>query len=1048
MSYFDSRQDDAFDPVLHYLEEGWHKGFDPNPDFSTQAYLRDNEDVAAAHINPLVHWIKVGREDGRPVQPSAHRAGETPAAEPARPARTIGSPSDIEEHFDATFYRTAYPEVADSDLDPLTHYWTVGWLKGYDPNPDFSTAFYLKAYADVASSNFNPFWHYVRIGAREGRAATPAPASAAPAAEPRPGPHVPAKRVVGKPGDLKDHFDAAFYLATYPEVVDSGISPLTHYWTVGWTKGYDPSPDFSTAFYLNSNPDVAGSNFNPFWHYVKMGATEGRSARPSGAGRPAADKAAAAPAEPRPAKRIVGKPADLEGYFDKAFYLATYPDVADSGMDPLMHYWTVGWTRDYDPSPGFSTAFYLASNPDVAGSNFNPFWHYVRIGRQEQRPARPPAPEAAAPADPAPALENAAPARADAPAPKAPPTPAAPPVSGNMADVAPHFDADFYFATYPEAADSGLDPLTHYWTVGWAEGRNPNAEFSTDFYLKTYKDIARSGVHPFWHYVVAGKAEGRLAAAPVRAAATDRSGNIDDVRRDFDPIFYRSRYPDIAAAEVDPLMHYWTVGWKEGRDPCSNFSTSFYLENNPDIADAKLNPFWHYIVAGRAEGRVARHPGGPRIDRLRTIVSLEDEARRWRNAQKVGPLTPVRRLTADLEAALGSRTRLILSVGHDHYRRISGGVQLCIHREEALAVESGAAYLNIHPAIALPRLAHLDDDPDPAVRVLVDGRDVATCRISALVAAARKLRLTDVDIVIHQMLGHAPERIVELARALGRQDCFLWLHDFFTICTSFTLQRNTVAYCDAPPLASNACTLCRYGPERAAQLERIEAFFSQMKVHVLSPSEVALAIWRRNATVTPASARVLSHMELTFAPRTEPAPAEADKPTIAFLGTPAPHKGWDLFEGLVRRHINTDRYRFVFFGSAAVPAGGIDHVKVHVDAQNRDAMIEAIAATKVDLVIHFASWPETFSLSTYEALAGGAYVVTNPISGNVAATVERLGRGAILKDAAELYAFFDDGRAEALAAAARADRRQHTVRHTLSGMVHDILNERAGSPAP
>ena len=55
----------------------------------------------------------------------------------------------------------------------------------------------------------------------------------------------------------------------------------------------------------------------------------------------------------------------------------------------------------------------------------------------------------------------------------------------------------------------------------------------------------------------------------------------------FDGAWYRERYPDVAAAPIDPATHYLNIGFKEGRDPGPCFSTSDYLRQNPDIAE-----FW------------------------------------------------------------------------------------------------------------------------------------------------------------------------------------------------------------------------------------------------------------------------------------------------------------------------------------------------------------------------------------------------------------------------------------------------------------------------
>ena len=46
------------------------------------------------------------------------------------------------------------------------------------------------------------------------------------------------------------------------------------------------------------------------------------------------------------------------GLFDQDWYLATYPDVAGSGLDPIEHYLTIGAPQGYNPNPLFDTGFY------------------------------------------------------------------------------------------------------------------------------------------------------------------------------------------------------------------------------------------------------------------------------------------------------------------------------------------------------------------------------------------------------------------------------------------------------------------------------------------------------------------------------------------------------------------------------------------------------------------------------------------------------------------------------------------------------------------
>ncbi len=114
------------------------------------------------------------------------------------------------------------------------------------------------------------------------------------------------------------------------------------------------------------------------------------------------------------------------------------------------------------------------------------------------------------------------------------------------------FDLRYYESKYSDiaaaaSADPNFSPLQHYLTVGWKEGRNPNAFFDTNYYLKANPDVAKAG--------------------------------------------------------VNPLAQYDLYGWKEGRNPSASFNSLSYLQANPDVAAAGLNPMLHYELSGFIEGR-------------------------------------------------------------------------------------------------------------------------------------------------------------------------------------------------------------------------------------------------------------------------------------------------------------------------------------------------------------------------------------------------------------------------------------------------------------
>jgi hypothetical protein len=113
--------------------------------------------------------------------------------------------------FDADWYKSEYPEVAESGLSAARHYLNEGYCSGCRPNPFFDTRWYLERYEDVRRSGMNPLLHYAVHGLREGR---------------DPGPQ----------------FKTSWYLETYPDVQASGMNPLAHFIHFGRIEGRSPFP--------------------------------------------------------------------------------------------------------------------------------------------------------------------------------------------------------------------------------------------------------------------------------------------------------------------------------------------------------------------------------------------------------------------------------------------------------------------------------------------------------------------------------------------------------------------------------------------------------------------------------------------------------------------------------------------------------------------------------------------------------------------------------------------------------------------------------------
>ncbi len=72
-------------------------------------------------------------------------------------------------------------------------------------------------------------------------------------------------------------------------------------------------------------------------------------------------------------------------YFDADWYLSTYKDVKESGVDPAEHYLVFGAKEGRRPSSEFDGDWYLKRNTDVAKSGMNPLLHFLKYGKDEKR---------------------------------------------------------------------------------------------------------------------------------------------------------------------------------------------------------------------------------------------------------------------------------------------------------------------------------------------------------------------------------------------------------------------------------------------------------------------------------------------------------------------------------------------------------------------------------------------------------------------------------------------------------------------------------------
>lgn len=90
--------------------------------------------------------------------------------------------------------------------------------------------------------------------------------------------------------------------------------------------------------------------------------------------------AAGVPGFPEQIAAIEGSP-----LFNADWYLETYADAREAGVNPRDHYVRAGAFEGRNPGPEFDTIAYYLANPDVAAAGWPALVHYVMYGATEGR---------------------------------------------------------------------------------------------------------------------------------------------------------------------------------------------------------------------------------------------------------------------------------------------------------------------------------------------------------------------------------------------------------------------------------------------------------------------------------------------------------------------------------------------------------------------------------------------------------------------------------------------------------------------------------------
>ena len=679
----------------------------------TKDDLFRNPDVDAVGGGPRAHLAMHGvAERGDPgnamtLDATADRTRDSPAVD-------VVARSGL---FDSDWYLEQYPEVRASGVDAagaLRHFIDCGASEGRDPNPFFSTKFYDELNPDVAETGLNPVVHYLQIGA-------------------------------ARDADPSTRFHTRGYLRANPDVAASGLNPLQHFLVYGLRQDRNPKGWITIA-----PPQPVGEAQLTCW---KQPATSGEVAlfvthSPDGHLKPHVPhylnalrrhgiKPTLIIAADHPVDVAREELSDLvDGLYVRqnlgfdfaawAHVLREAPKLFAANILYLLNDSVIGPLNEKN----FTKVLHKIrhSSAAVVGltDNFEFCWHIQSYFIAVKKSAMG-------------VLEEF------------------------MDEVMILPDREDVISEYeitltPAFREAGLAVEVLFPSK---DNRNPT--------MSDWKRLIHAGL-PFvkvsqlirlwgaedtgWRELL--KAEGFDPDVAERTIGGDYyeqkyRKELAVIRNSkmFDEEWYKSKYPDVGEAGIDPVVHYILWGAAQGRDPCRHFSTSYYLKNNSDVVERAANPLVHYIEYGRNEGRQAKgddyQSWVERFDSLSDAerAAIKSEMDRFSKRPLISVLMPVYNTDREwlIRAIESVRTQLYpnweLCISDDastspHVKEILDSYALIDRRiRVGYRDTNGHISLNSNSALALATgefIALLDNDDElPSHALFWVAREIVQC---------------------------------------------------------------------------------------------------------------------------------------------------------------------------------------------------------------------------------------------------------------------------------------------------------------------------------
>lgn len=352
--------------------------------------------------------------------------------------------------------------------------------------------------------------------------------------------------------------------------------------------------------------------------------------------------------------------------------------------------------------------------------------------------------------------------------------------------------------------------------------------------------------------------------------------------------------------------------------------------------------------------------------------------------------------------------KYVLSMSFANYQKGISGMAKVILSHEKLFTEHKISYVYMY----LVKKTIIKDKITvfSMYGLIIDGKDCGVYSLSEVLNYFEFMKRKGhilIDVHIHHAIWFDYKHLDQILIATNKVPVKYFIHDYFLLCTNYTLLKNDTIYCGTGCVSKDKCSDCKYLKRSLEKTVKIRNIINNYleRITFIAPSDIAKSIFVNSYSEFINKTIVIPHQILIGEYDGNLEKIGDRKLNIGFLGRCVNHKGGKQWKEIVRK--NKFKYNFYMFSNDINNDNNVIHINVSYSKDNLNAMVEALRKECIDVVILWSIWPETYSFTFFEAISANCFVITTDSSGNIADMVKKTNLGYICNNMADLIELFD-----------------------------------------